>query len=682
MREKSDEILNRLAGAKDMCFIFGSQSEGTTTPGLQSDTDIFHCCRHTHVIRSWDSWEHGKVTLLMLKDDTLPPQQYMLQITKPGKPELETILYDGSWIFYNGKFIRQKPNDDRWVRYNGKLFLSSDSLLRDIEKDTLQDNAAVFKAGPSVSFDKNLDVVKAMAVYDTLPEIQKWIGRSRPGHWPTPELLEMVRDLPCFLVPSGHPLSKTRSIEWRFSPNLIERHLMFSFNITQIKCFVVLKMIKKTILYDVVPDGITTFHCKTTMMYAIERTPKNLWTDDNLIYLIRVCLQTLKRWLRVRFCPHYIVKGSNLFDGKLTVNQCLRLCDCLNTLGGNVQKELLHMKLDNIGEMMSARDIDHGKRFNQQLNMAIQRKLDQNRLLPCNFNVHEAVRRLLAGACNVRPLITAQKVALDFLKHKDNLVSEVAKHWVRVLFLYMASIIASSCLEPNVQLPQIILEGYTPSLRSDAASSRLKLASMLLSAGYLPAAAYVLQDIERRCYPFVRNICCCGNVLDRDDSLEEFAKELSTGSDYRLREDNIAYCVRFTRREVNCVPPILLFEMHRAVSKDEIKMRSKQHMDSMDDASVDACVFLHYLQYLTYGGLSDSEQALRAFNALKEYLHNNEDFLYHAATAATLWAHIMEMQSQHFMKCAFKQYSASVASTPHNNAANWHVRRLLKGKIP
>ncbi|XP_052769331.1 uncharacterized protein LOC128209356 isoform X2 [Mya arenaria] len=60
-------------------YIFGSQTEGTTTPGMKSDIDILSPNNTVHVALDWSKWQWGKPNLLVLKDELTPPQHCYLQ---------------------------------------------------------------------------------------------------------------------------------------------------------------------------------------------------------------------------------------------------------------------------------------------------------------------------------------------------------------------------------------------------------------------------------------------------------------------------------------------------------------------------------------------------------------------------------------------------------------------------
>ncbi|KAH3870349.1 hypothetical protein DPMN_033531 [Dreissena polymorpha] len=219
------------------CFHFGSQSEGTTKPGLQSDIDILYSNNDVNIMRVWGDWEAGMGNLLMLHDDRTPPQQYLLQVSRGDSSELASSLCNDAYV----------------MKHSGEVLLSAERFKQEIEHAN-RDLGDAIKSGPSVSFLPNLDCVYAFHVLKPLPEIQNWIDRCRGRHWPPVQLLEGAQVAPCFLVPAGHPDSDYTREEWRLSPNLIERMLMLNLNMTQIKCYVILKLIIKSLFYENVGD--------------------------------------------------------------------------------------------------------------------------------------------------------------------------------------------------------------------------------------------------------------------------------------------------------------------------------------------------------------------------------------------------------------------------------------------
>ncbi|KAH3740456.1 hypothetical protein DPMN_047162 [Dreissena polymorpha] len=97
-REHFEKIAFQLRGNNRECFHFGSQSEGTTTPGLQSDIDLLVSSNIINIMTVWEDWKSGVLNLLMLHDSTTPPQQYLLQVIKVYTPEPVTSLTHDTYV--------------------------------------------------------------------------------------------------------------------------------------------------------------------------------------------------------------------------------------------------------------------------------------------------------------------------------------------------------------------------------------------------------------------------------------------------------------------------------------------------------------------------------------------------------------------------------------------------------
>ncbi|KAH3740037.1 hypothetical protein DPMN_046732 [Dreissena polymorpha] len=78
-RECMHDIDHKLWGRDVNCFHFGSQSEGTTIPGLHSDIDLLFSDNDVSIMRVWGDWEAGIWNYMMLQDDITPPHQYLLE---------------------------------------------------------------------------------------------------------------------------------------------------------------------------------------------------------------------------------------------------------------------------------------------------------------------------------------------------------------------------------------------------------------------------------------------------------------------------------------------------------------------------------------------------------------------------------------------------------------------------
>ncbi|KAH3844862.1 hypothetical protein DPMN_087129 [Dreissena polymorpha] len=86
-KECMQTIFGPLSKDSGVCFYFGSQSEGTTTPGLNSDIDWLRSHGDANIMTVWRDWEAGMDNLLMFYDDITPLQQCLLQFIEKYTPE-------------------------------------------------------------------------------------------------------------------------------------------------------------------------------------------------------------------------------------------------------------------------------------------------------------------------------------------------------------------------------------------------------------------------------------------------------------------------------------------------------------------------------------------------------------------------------------------------------------------
>jgi len=91
-REVMMRLWSKLAGADCTLYHFGSQSEGTTTPGLHSDIDMLYTTSDVNIMYILSDWKQGRRNLLMVRDESTPAQHYLLQVYRSDVPEPETGL--------------------------------------------------------------------------------------------------------------------------------------------------------------------------------------------------------------------------------------------------------------------------------------------------------------------------------------------------------------------------------------------------------------------------------------------------------------------------------------------------------------------------------------------------------------------------------------------------------------
>ncbi|KAH3810092.1 hypothetical protein DPMN_138478 [Dreissena polymorpha] len=231
---------------------------------------------------------------------------------------------------------------------------------------------------------------------------------------------------------------------------------------------------------------------------------------------------------------------------------------------------------------------------------------------------------------------------------------------------------ASKCLRQRCPVVSEIIRRFQYSLNTDVASSRLKFASVLYCCGHLHAAVIVLDDVERRYHNRVKPVC---GKLEGQRDIHVFANMLSDNCDQGFSELPFALCVQFFRQEAYCAPYILLFEMNRGMTEDDVSQRDYVDKQWMDSAEVDARPLLYYLQYLTYGGLGERDKQCHAMRELESFICNpiHRRNLYHQKTAISLLGHCFEMEGNY--RAALHWYSNFFCCC---NANYWHVQRVRR----
>jgi len=661
-KEAAWDVDNHQQGLDTTTFHFGSQSEGTTTPGLQSDTDLLWTLIGFNIMFSWADWQQGRSNLLMVREEDTPPQHYLLQRISSVIPQPVTHIHLPGYV----------------TDSQGRVFYSNMAVVR---LAAAQWGDEHMRHGPSNSPSEDWDFV--MAFYcKTLPsEIMSWFIRMQHGYWPSQETLQAARRCGCFLVPVGHHGSVNQDIEWRITPNLIERLLMFSLNMVPMKCLVILKMLKKQEFVKYINCQnckFTTFHCKTALFTTLHKTQPTVWIKSRLIECIVMCLQTILEFLNQGEFPHFIVEGVDLFDGKLCRECQLSLEQAIQGMIEDDMNVLFHLQSDDLGQRLKARhevrpypgdDVSAGICGMLAKDMF---ELYLKGLRPtCSRLCNNDAADVITSLNNEITLLEDLAVNPRATQYDTNNMKFIVKYLMSV----KASVTSSSCIQSGDPLPQDIWQLYGESLNTDVASSKLKLASMHYCRGELRRAESVLNEVEFDLDDSVQPLCGCG-IEPYDNKLSKaFCEYTVQNYSHEQLTKKLAFCVRFLREEKFCAPRLLWCEMYRAVG-DDVDHRSVQEHEWMDWAQVDAQPFLLYLQYLTYRGLGVRHRQLEAFHGLEGIVTSAGKLnqLYHWETVCNLFGHCCELEGD--IQRALCVYNKSLLLRPRNNAANWHKQRL------
>ncbi|XP_052226698.1 uncharacterized protein LOC127841681 isoform X4 [Dreissena polymorpha] len=603
------QTINQQARGEDSdVYHLGSQSEGSTTVGMNSDYDCLECYREVPVIQNTADRQFEKEQLLVVTDMSPPPQCCCLQWLKP---DYSITLTDRTFPHLH-------------IDAHGRVFLRNIVMKMYITPFFKRWGRDYIQHGPSLTIDDTVDMVYAFHCAKLPEDCQYIFRRPKPGHWPSPALLNQLKDSGVFLVSTAHventahwdprqhigilkvrTFDKSHELYWRLSTNSMERLLMFDLSMTQMKVYVLMKIINKEFCKPLVGDRLSTFHLKTTLMYSVEMSPQHIWKDENLIQCLKLCLTTLRRWLNVRYCPHYTTANGNLF-------------------------EVFRLQL--VEEDTSQLINDHA-RYIQKL---------------------ETINKTSTGHIRL-----AVSTTLPF-------------H-----YSIQAAMKASLCIVNNLTLPQEIFTLCDKSLMSDVTSSRLKLASIYFSVWRFEEAAAILKQadalISNKIIYFSPFFCYKN---------PKFGSEIMGGRKefIDILQKKVAVCTIFSRHDMNCVPGQLVAEFYRTVTVEDASCRLLSDY-WMDLAVVDSLPYLYYLQYLTFGTTGLISDKDSAFKNLHYHVISKESEIrpYHIETSLNLLGHCCELEGN--LSEAWRAYKDSVKLRPQNNAAYWHMFRIIGGLI-
>ncbi|XP_052783446.1 uncharacterized protein LOC128219616 [Mya arenaria] len=681
MRETIGRITSELQGDGFTLYQIGSQTEGTTTLGMESDLDSLFCYGNMPVILDWGEWKQGMRTLLVVKTEHSRPQHCWLQKVRPDLPLPETNVRESSDMMDSeGRVLRVNTQ----IEYSERLGQQSQT-------------GEIVQHGPSKSWNESNDMVWAFHCA-SLPEECKFLfHRPRPGHWPRHDTLAQARQTGVFLVPQGYTEDPSRPIrcksttfhvpqkypfyphskrEWRFSTSLMERLLMFNMSTVQHKVYVFLKILRKSNIKLIVDDRFSTFHMKTAMLFTIETYPPDIWREDNLVQCVIYCLTTLLRWLKIKNCPHYTISGVNLFTGKLFKHEQNKLHSMIAAIMHSHFQPMFLIEIDNLGKRINPvccfeNTTDLESRF--ELNKVQVADLFK-------WYVYDACEGFdLNDAADAEEKINAYLQSL--LSKHDNykeLEHESTSLLIPQLCGRLACIQASKCTYCNQPITQNIIHLFRLSFDFDLLSKRLKFASMLYCSGQYEAATNSLICCKGLLGPEVWQCCGCEGREQTHPSNEFMEKAINTSFKDMLQKYT-GIDVLFTSQEMNCVPHHLRYEMFRTIGEEDWQQR---HPDGfftwMDHVVIDCIPFLHYLQYLTHRQLNQHQSKLEALNNLNSYISSNEDHG-HIDTAWNMLGHCWELENR--LDLAWICYTQSLEIYPRNNAANWHVARMVHNQL-
>ncbi|XP_045156925.1 uncharacterized protein LOC123523301 [Mercenaria mercenaria] len=661
LMESMGTISTQLQDANGSEYYLGSQSEGSTTPGLKSDIDQLLCYNGYNVIQGWADWEPGLRNYLMIQDVTVSPGYCLLQYLRHDAP-----------IPYN-----EVPNQYHYGDRTGRILLKNtfiSAVAADAVGGGVRHGPAYAEQGQPGFID--IDIVGALHCKTWPLQARQWLDQQGVGQWPSDHMKRYCSSTGCFVVGVGSKGSENEELEWRISTSLAERCLMFNLDITQIRCYVLMKMILKTFIKPRFEDSISSFMCKTVLFHCIANTHSNFWRENNLLVCLSLCLFVLYNCVLSENCPHFMMPGNNLMRGHISHASKPYILQILRYIINSKGRVLLEIQCDDLGARFHQKLINLLFEFfktsdtiSGRLLMSTAQFIDQN-IQDCvtkitHSSYEESIQTLLK-------YIFKLAIIYDQCKELDKTTCILLAPW---FFLKLGSVVEAYNIQQYNAVSADALTWIALGLSTDVASSKLKLASMLYCIGDTQRTEIVLRDIEANYdLNIVEPVCNCHRYI-----CQPLRRGFNTICDNHNEEAihyTTAFCVKFLPCEINCASHELRHEMFRSTQEDLAFRGRYDHW--MDWAVVDSLPYLYFLQYKTYSTTGRHEDKQYALSNLIRTI-DKEPNLGHRETALNLLGQCMEQEDR--ARDALQCYLISLNLRERNNAAKLHICRLLSNLV-
>ena len=582
--------------------------------------------------------------------------------------------------------------------------------------------------GPALTSYKygNSDTVMAVRCKSWPENEDEWPRRRSLYNWPSTKLVEQCKSLGCLYVPVRNSGSVDQLLEWRKSFTHQERLLVTHFNSVQLKCLILLKLIKNDIIEKRLKQkSITSYHCKVCMLYMVANTPETLWIPTNLVLCLSSSLNMMFLWIESGIFPSYFIPGANLMHGRIYGAVRFNCIKLLQEIVANMTQILLQIHSDDIGQRLQKLPCisieDGDTRIERIIGFHLDKAIDiltfRNVFLKQHFKTlsEEFLTDLVLAKQDLQSLDT-------MLGHtKEQLQKVIAPKLPFIDLAIMSTFVAVSHkqnLSRSVMRKYILCENWNEiARRTDPFSSRLKQATYLYTLGYFEEALIILNAMKvfrqvspqhphgdispsglyfdsgttssgesgeanvstskqsdcevkyplRNCLP----ICACEpyqKVIPDTETL--LCAEVEATTVVELFSRYLTACVIFLPTEADLIPQPLRYEMIRSWSQPSNSRHCVCYW--YDWAVADGNFLSLFLKYLNHKELNMHQETVSDINNMELLVKSSK--ISHCETALNLlgWIYKENGQRENALRC----FCDSIDILPNHNAALWHLKSI------
>ena len=659
--------------------VFGSLAEGTTTYGLNSDSDALYYNDIPEVLQSISDTplQYDRTYMLIVRDGHTKPGYCKLQVVQSRIPLTRSLLV-------------QLPKTYQFD-CNDRVVAPAVFATYYVSSSALYEAHGPAMAAQGTSRIPRHDIVGAYRCRSWSNAALEWLDKKRKYGWPSQDLIENMKKLGFFVVKIGHPDSSERDLEWRISLSLQERLLMFSLNPTQFKCYILLKMVKKDYINKKLGvEAISSYHCKTCLFYMIENTPGDLWQPKNLLACLQGCLKRLYIWVKSGICPNYFIPKENMFEGRLNdelKKELEKICSVFLTADCSF---LWSIQCDDVAK----RIINSFFPVTFTLDSGILAKLKIADCIGCSIIGPSSTMSMFSVVRKSTTTEAIRKIfrciydlshAIPISEHTSDQIKTVACIALPYLELSLISVIIANKVELGKAetVVDLLLSSKWQELsnRSDIFSAKLKQATFMYMVGQYEACQELVTSLVNKLSPRQISYCCCMSERSCWNELS-LPEDINVISFDEFRTNCFVPCIIFTSFEKKLIPTALAYEMLKSVpgppasSSDHYKGEYDMVL-APDCAKVDSKILQWFLVYL----LSKEKGTQNPSETIEkmELVLRTDRNLKHMDTAMNLigWCYKQEGN----IGKALNYFLWSLALLRHYNAASWHVLFTVSEKI-
>ena len=669
----SNEILNTIAYAPSSQYVFGSYYEGTSTEGLLPDIDGALILPHMPVITDIANCPSSNSYLLV------PEEQ-------PGYVRLQ-LVHNGAVQWERCPELKLHKYHPLSVDINNRVCLVQNAEgLMPTEMHRMEGPASHIDA---VKGGASSDIVCALSCTDWPECAREWLSRKRIHGWPSKELIKQCKSLGFILVSACHPASDEKQFQWRISFSHQERLLVTQFNSVQLKCYILLKIIKKELIkQEIKEDTLTSYHLKTCMLYILENTPSELWVPENLVDCVIMCLRQIRLWIRDEKIPNYFIPEENMLDRITKPELRQKLAARIDwTLNCDIRNVLCNLQTDIIGSYLRTFPI---RRRDPLVRLYVRVRSLRSPLITTSQD-----RLNITFKCVYQPYSECLRYDRDSrIKHmKEALVHNISdlagtrritihteEETRRALslilpFLYLSLFsceIVQRIDKPTEAVKYILMDNSWFLADPIYPSAKLKQASALSMLGYQQLSIDVLSSFTVRDKLY---LCTCyyPDVPDQDiQLLLQATQDRHDITAIKLLRDYSQPCVHFFPHEQQITPVAINYEMIRFYVTS-LKLLQKHYTLWYRWGVVDGHFLRWFPLYLNRRDLGHNSQATKYVKKMIRLL--NSKTVCHRETCLNLLGYIHRDRGE--INLAVQCFDKSLQTNPHCNAAFWHLCFLI-----